>query len=77
MFRLVSLLVAAGIAVFVGSVSTYNSLRSACDDFYTAARFPRIFVSLKRAPLYSSKPERDRGRDERNGRRLSADEVHW
>jgi putative ABC transport system permease protein len=47
----ISLLVAAGIAVFVGSVSTYNSLRSACDDFYAAARFPRIFVSLKRAPL--------------------------
>jgi putative ABC transport system permease protein len=47
----ISLLVAAGIAVFVGSVSTYNSLRSACDDFYASARFPQIFVTLKRAPL--------------------------
>ena len=59
----ISLLVAAGIAVFVGSVSTYNSLRSACDDFYATARFPQIFVTLKRAPLsIVPKPERDRGR---------------
>jgi putative ABC transport system permease protein len=47
----IALLVAAGVAVFVGSVSTYVSLRSACDDFYAAARFPHIFVAMKRAPL--------------------------
>jgi putative ABC transport system permease protein len=47
----IALLVAAGVAVFVGSVSTYVSLRSACDDFYAAARFPQIFVTMKRAPL--------------------------
>jgi putative ABC transport system permease protein len=47
----ISLLVAAGVAVFVGSVSTYVSLRSGCDKFYAAARFPDVFVTLKRAPL--------------------------
>ena len=47
----IALVVAAGVAVFVGSVSTYDSLRSGCEQFYAAARFPQIFVSLKRAPL--------------------------
>jgi putative ABC transport system permease protein len=47
----IALLVAAGVAVFVGSVSTYDSLRSGCDRFYADARFPQIFVTLKRAPL--------------------------
>ncbi|WP_316233118.1 ABC transporter permease [Bradyrhizobium sp. SZCCHNPS2010] len=47
----IALLVAAGVAVFVGSVSTYVSLRSACERFYASARFPEIFVTLKRAPL--------------------------
>lgn len=47
----IALLVAAGVAVFVGSVSTYVSLRSGCERFYAAARFPQIFVTLKRAPL--------------------------
>ena len=47
----IALLVAAGVAVFVGSVSTYVSLRSGCDQFYAIARFPEVFVTLKRAPL--------------------------
>lgn len=47
----ISLLVAAGVAVFVGSVSTYDSLRDGCDRFYATARIPEIFVTLKRAPL--------------------------
>src|SRR5579864_5137124 len=47
----IALLVAAGVAVFVGSVSTYVSLRSGCEQFYAAARFPQVFVTLKRAPL--------------------------
>ncbi len=47
----IALLVAAGVAVFVGSVSTYVSLRAGCDQFYADARFPRIFVTMKRAPL--------------------------
>ncbi|MDU6244745.1 MAG: ABC transporter permease, partial [Bradyrhizobium sp.] len=44
-------LVAAGVAVFVGSVSTYQSLRAGCELFYAEARFPQVFVTLKRAPL--------------------------
>ncbi len=47
----ISLIVAAGIAVFAGSISTYDSLRSARDRFYFDARFPSIFAALKRAPL--------------------------
>jgi putative ABC transport system permease protein len=47
----IALLVGAGVAVFVGSVSTYMSLRFGCEQFYAAARFPEVFVTLKRAPL--------------------------
>ena len=47
----IALVVAAGVAVFVASVSTYDSLRSGRDRFYATARFPQVFVSLKRAPL--------------------------
>ena len=47
----IALVVAAGVAVFVASVSTFYSLRSACESFYADTRFPQIFVTLKRAPL--------------------------
>ncbi|MCP1972712.1 hypothetical protein [Bradyrhizobium elkanii] len=47
----IALLVAAGVAVFVGSVLTYDSLSSAVERFYATARFPQVFVTLKRAPL--------------------------
>ncbi|ADH87568.1 protein of unknown function DUF214 [Ancylobacter novellus DSM 506] len=47
----ISLVIAAGIAVFVASISTYDSLLSARDRFYLNARFPQVFVTLKRAPL--------------------------
>lgn len=47
----IALVVAAGVAVFVSSVSTYDSLQSGRDRFYASARFPQIFVTLKRAPL--------------------------
>jgi putative ABC transport system permease protein len=47
----ISLVIAAGIAVFVSSISTYDSLRYGRDRFYLAARFPQLFVTLKRAPL--------------------------
>jgi putative ABC transport system permease protein len=47
----IALVVAAGVAVFVASVSTYDSLKAGRDRFYAAARFPQIFVGLKRAPL--------------------------
>jgi putative ABC transport system permease protein len=47
----IALVVAAGLAVFVASVSTYNSLLSSRDQYYERARFPHVFVTLKRAPL--------------------------
>lgn len=47
----IALVVAAGVAVFVASISTYDSLYAARDRFYAAARFPQVFVTLKRAPL--------------------------
>jgi len=47
----IALVVAAGVAVFVASISTYDSLQSARDRFYLDTRFPQVFVTLKRAPL--------------------------
>jgi hypothetical protein len=47
----IALVVAAGVAVFVAAISTYDSLKSAQSRFYASARFPDIFVTLKRAPL--------------------------
>lgn len=47
----IALVVAAGIAVFVASISTYDSLLAGRDRFYVSARFPQVFVTLKRAPL--------------------------
>ena len=47
----IALVVAAGVAVLVGSISTYHALQSACERFYADARFPHVFVTLKRAPL--------------------------
>ncbi len=47
----IALVVASGVAVFVASISTYNSLLSGRDRFYDSGRFPQIFVTLKRAPL--------------------------
>jgi len=47
----IALVVAAGVAVFVAAISTFYSLRAACNRFYAESRFPQIFVTLKRAPL--------------------------
>lgn len=47
----IALLIAAGVAVFVGSLSTYFSLQASFDSFYAKSHFPQVFVSLKRAPL--------------------------
>jgi putative ABC transport system permease protein len=47
----IALLVAAGVAVFVASVSTYDTLEAARAQFYDKARFPEVFVTVKRAPL--------------------------
>lgn len=47
----IALVVAAGVVVFVASISTYQSLLASRDRFYDSARFPQVFVTLKRAPL--------------------------
>ena len=47
----IALVVAAGVAVFVASISTYDSLLAGREAFYAQTRFPHVFVTLKRAPL--------------------------
>jgi putative ABC transport system permease protein len=47
----IALVVAAGVAIFVSSISTYDSLATARDRFYGWVRFPQLFVGVKRAPL--------------------------
>ncbi|NQV27363.1 MAG: FtsX-like permease family protein [Rhodopirellula sp.] len=46
----ISLVVACGIATFVMSLSTLDSLRESRAAYYERYRFPHVFVSLKRAP---------------------------
>jgi putative ABC transport system permease protein len=47
----IALLIAAGIAVFVMSVSNYLALVGAMDAHYRNERFADLFASLKRAPI--------------------------
>lgn len=47
----IALLIAAGIAVFVMSVSNYLALVDAMDAHYRNERFADLFASLKRAPM--------------------------
>ena len=47
----IALLIAAGIAVFVMSVSNYFALVDAMDAHYRNERFADLFASLKRAPM--------------------------
>lgn len=47
----IALLVAAGVAVFVGLIATYDSLASERADYYREARFGTVFATVKRAPL--------------------------
>ena len=47
----IALLIAAGIAVLVMSVSNYLALVRAMDAHYRNERFAEVFASLKRAPL--------------------------
>ena len=47
----ISLVVAAGVAVFVAAISTFYSLQAAQNRFYDQSRFPDVFVTVKRAPL--------------------------
>jgi len=46
----IALLVATGVTVLVGSVSSYLSLLSAQDEFYRESRFADIWAAVKRAP---------------------------
>ena len=48
----ISLVIAAGVAMFVGYFSTFESLRLAQQTYYDRFRFADVFVTLKRAPLY-------------------------
>ncbi len=51
----IALVVATGVAVFVSSVSTYDSLLAARARFYVNNRFPDLFVTVKRAPLSAAR----------------------
>ena len=46
----IALVVAAGIAGFIGSLSTYDSMQWSRASYYDAARFADVFAELKRAP---------------------------
>ncbi len=46
----ISLVIACGVATFVMSVSTAQSLLDAKESFYRAGRFADVFVQVKRAP---------------------------
>jgi len=46
----IALVIASGVATFVMSLSTMDSLRLTKDSFYDEYRFAEVFVSLKRAP---------------------------
>ena len=46
----IALVIASGIALFVGSFSTFRSLRAAQEAFYERYRFADVFASLVRAP---------------------------
>lgn len=46
------ILVAAGMASFLASMSTYQSLKEARDRYYRSERFADVFVSLKRCPQH-------------------------
>ena len=47
----IAMVIASGIAAFIGAYSNYDSMAAARDRFYEDARFADVFVALKRAPL--------------------------
>ena len=47
----ISLVIAAGVAMFVAYFSAFDSLRLAQQTYYDRFRFADVFVALKRAPL--------------------------
>lgn len=46
----IALVIGCGIAAFIGSLSTYQSIKQSRDDYYQSARFADVFSSVKRAP---------------------------
>lgn len=46
----IALIVCMGVAVLIGSLSTYDSLKSAQEHFYQHYHFADVFTGLKRAP---------------------------
>ncbi len=46
----IALVVASGIAAFVASLSTYESLKRMQADYYESARFAHVFASARRVP---------------------------
>ena len=46
----IALLIGAGVAVLVMSVSTWLSLRGAQQSYYAESRFAEVFAEVKRAP---------------------------
>lgn len=47
----IALVVACGVAGFVGMSSTHHTLVQARDDYYRDARFADVFASVRRAPM--------------------------
>ncbi|MGH1360846.1 MAG: ABC transporter permease [Burkholderiaceae bacterium] len=46
----IALVVGCGVGVFVGSLSTHESIKQSRDAYYQSARFADVFSSVKRAP---------------------------
>ncbi|HEY5895948.1 MAG TPA: FtsX-like permease family protein [Burkholderiales bacterium] len=46
----IALVIACGIAAFIGSFSTYGSLRWSRENYYDTARFAHVFAAAKRVP---------------------------
>ncbi|HSJ96669.1 MAG TPA: ABC transporter permease, partial [Myxococcota bacterium] len=46
----IALVIACGLAAFVGSLSAYSSLLASRDRYYDSARFAHVFATVKRAP---------------------------
>ncbi|HZX23928.1 MAG TPA: ABC transporter permease, partial [Woeseiaceae bacterium] len=47
----IALIIASGVATYIISLSTLDSLKLTQSNYYQTYRFAEVFVSLKRAPL--------------------------
>ncbi len=48
----ISLVIAAGVTMFIMYLSTFESLRRTQEAYYERYRFAEVFATCKRAPLY-------------------------